>query len=1500
MKRIFNIGLIIISILLLINIMLLILINIPAVQSKIVNIATQYVKEKTHSEMSIEHVEIDIFNGITIDKIYVEDLRKDTLIYVNKLNVDVSITNAYSNGKLKLNDVYLSDFFIQINKDSADAPFNFQFLIDAFASEDTTKEDTPSDFDLKIKNISLRNGRIAYDIKDQPETKDSFNTSHIYLSDLNADLSINTIDIEKLAAEINSFTIKEKSGLYVKDINAKVENKNKKISANINIDLAQTHLSLPKIEFDYSATEISDSLLLQKSKAQISVCESKLYLNEAKPFFAQLASLNNELSLDASINYDSKKAEINNLDLKYADALILLASAKTSDLLDYENAEMNVDITKLYSEIPQLSSLLKNFIPDFDSNIIDRLGYADVKLSANGKLNDMDIILDTKSAIGAAEADGKIAYTENEFNAKARINSEKIDLSALLDTTLRLGNIAIDAFVATSIPNNGNPEFTFKGDIPLLQYNRREYNDITIDARLDENKHIDADINISDEDIKIIMTAKGDNIGEENMNLKLKSTLKNISPYAFNLTDENYKSLLISSNIDLSLKGNNIKNIICNLNLDSTAISSDSGKIFIEKVNLKVTDNNKGGQEFAINTPYINAKANGIFNFETISSEILNDLNDYIPTFSPHKEIENKGKPNDFTIDINIANSEEISKILKLPFVITKPSHITGWCRPAITGINLKAEIPQLFVGENELSLTKINIIEKEDAYDIDIQTNLHSNDDAKMAIGLNAIAKNDKVKLHLQYDNDPYKFHLKGVLNNTISFTKYKKDSILITSKFDESDLLVNEFSIKLKPSEIKIMPNLITINGFALATEGKDFLTANGKISNSRNDSMLVDFSDAHIEKILKAANIFDIPLNGRLNGTINLSALMGRPRIFTKGFQINNLTYNGNEIGDAVITSKWSNKLQGMRLSARIENDSKILLTADGNASTVNDNIDMKISMIQFPIDMAGEALKGTLHNVGGHCGADMQIKGKLSAPDLNGYFFIDKAKGTVDLSGVTYSVSDTIKFTESTINANNIKVLDNDNNAMNIRCFISHNKFSDFKYQVTTSLNNLLILDNESMKDSMISGKLNLGGNIRINGDMKKMTVTGSLKNSNKSKVNLILPESATQAHKFENIIYKKKEDSITIALKGKENKNEKPEQNSNSNPININANIKIELNQDTKFNAIISQATGDAITFNGDGHINASYEKNTAKIFGEYIIKDGSLKIRLAQMPAKTFSLKEGSQVTFNGDPMSSSVDIKAGYRTKADLSTLDQSFSSMGLSSTRVPVECLLGIKGNIKKFDIDYNIAFDDGNDDIARIVNSIINTDDLRIKEFAYLIGFGMFFAPNNDNISGQSMLGSVASASISEVLNNALSGILGNKVTIGTDMNSAQEDLSDLEMNLSVSTQLFNDRLILNTNVGYQSGNNASAESNNSSFIGDFEAQYKLTKNGMLRLKAFNHTNNEFHNISPMTQGVGILFVKEAKTISDLFKLKSTSESSAWRRFPNDTKKDSTIAK
>ncbi|MCB0782062.1 MAG: translocation/assembly module TamB domain-containing protein, partial [Flavobacteriales bacterium] len=124
-------------------------------------------------------------------------------------------------------------------------------------------------------------------------------------------------------------------------------------------------------------------------------------------------------------------------------------------------------------------------------------------------------------------------------------------------------------------------------------------------------------------------------------------------------------------------------------------------------------------------------------------------------------------------------------------------------------------------------------------------------------------------------------------------------------------------------------------------------------------------------------------------------------------------------------------------------------------------------------------------------------------------------------------------------------------------------------------------------------------------------------------------------------------------------------------------------------------------------------------------------------------------------------------------------------------------------------------------------------------------------------------------------SNQVSNWLSG-LSKDVDLGLNYRPG-DAISQEEVELAVSTQLFNERLLVNTTVGVQYGQ-ATSSSTQSQLIGDVQVEYLISPDGKMRLKAYNLSNDQNLNRADQaqyTQGVGIGYRREFDRVRELFR-------------------------
>ncbi len=176
------------------------LILIPPVQNLIKNKATTWLSNKLDTKVSVGKIYIGFPKKIVIEDIYLEDKTKDTLLAGGSVKVDIAMLKLLKS-EVEVSYVELSDITAKIKRILPDTVYNFQFIIDAFASADTTAA-PPSDsssMKITVKNINLDKIRLVYN--------DDVTGNDITLSLEHFDTGIDVFDLNTMHFNIDEINL---------------------------------------------------------------------------------------------------------------------------------------------------------------------------------------------------------------------------------------------------------------------------------------------------------------------------------------------------------------------------------------------------------------------------------------------------------------------------------------------------------------------------------------------------------------------------------------------------------------------------------------------------------------------------------------------------------------------------------------------------------------------------------------------------------------------------------------------------------------------------------------------------------------------------------------------------------------------------------------------------------------------------------------------------------------------------------------------------------------------------------------------------------------------------------------------------------------------------------------------------------------------------------------------------------------------------------------------
>jgi hypothetical protein len=137
-------------------------------QNIIAEKATEYLSEKLHTKVEIEHVKISVMNEVCLQGVFVADQQHDTLAYVGSLHLKTSelIRNFWNKETSVIHTVGLDDVYINLKRAKDTTQWNYDFIAEAFGSSnhiDNTANDTASI--AIVEEVSTTNDSPLIDVK---------------------------------------------------------------------------------------------------------------------------------------------------------------------------------------------------------------------------------------------------------------------------------------------------------------------------------------------------------------------------------------------------------------------------------------------------------------------------------------------------------------------------------------------------------------------------------------------------------------------------------------------------------------------------------------------------------------------------------------------------------------------------------------------------------------------------------------------------------------------------------------------------------------------------------------------------------------------------------------------------------------------------------------------------------------------------------------------------------------------------------------------------------------------------------------------------------------------------------------------------------------------------------------------------------------------------------------------------------------------------------------
>lgn len=1445
MKRLYRIlRSIIVSLLSLaagIPIFLYLLLWLGPVHEKIRTTAVTELSTLLGADVTIERLRILPFTRIELENIAVT-YRGDTLLTSDAVNAGISGRNLLMRGRIVITDVELMGPRICLNRDSVSAPLNAAPVLARLKGNGSKQ---PSKFSLAVHTVVIRGGRASYDVisaKTKPEGQ--FDPMHISLSDLNADLTAPRISNNDIRISLKRLSLREHSGLRVKRLSANVTLADSILTVgDLGINLDMTGLHFADMALDLRSRRIGTISLLRGSA---------IYPGDLAPLYAPLASLPAPIMADASVTLLRDSISIASLNISVPDHTLNLAARA-----DATNSEADVHALDLgvsgdfMAETIGLFTPLKPGVRQILNSMgnISFTGSGSWKKPAGASLKGL-----LATDVGTADIDAAL----NRHRLHGSVETSDLDLATLIPGK-KLGRADISAMFDLS-PAEGTASI-YAGS---LGWNGHDFKEIAASANYD-GKRYGALVSVDDS----LATATAGlllDLTPGAIEAAVNADIDALSPAAFGILQK-YDGHTLSAHITARSAGPEPYMQKGEVNITGMRFVDATGNGLVEHPIRLSADLVSEVNSVTLSSDFIDASAVGSISLPALGPALANMLADALPQYFTPQPADTTLRANDFTLTATIHDNAPLLDFINLPFRMLYPASIAARVSQTDGYADMTLSAPYLQKGSSLIAHTSLSATLGSKAA-LKAHTVMPSKF-GDMTLDLDAGLADGRGNIAFSFSNNKELKHYGGRFDIAVKPLREGADINILPGS-----LTLGNVDWSVEPAFIGVRGKSAIVNGLSIQRPGQE-LTIRGSVSQFPDDRLTIKLDNINLDYIFQTLQMAEtVQFGGDASGTVTASALLSpEPILQTNDLYAKNFSYGHCVMGDARVRSRWNNETRGIEISADVTNSATDGLTrVDGVIYPLSSELDFHFKAHHTPVGFLRTFMSSWASGVGGTASGHCHLYGNFKLVDMTGDFMAEDFALTVGFTNVTYYATDSIHIRPGIIDLNGITVRDHTGRTGKLNGSLTHDLFQNARFDFRVSeLDRILVLDTRPTDENdRWYGTIRANGTVGIKGIPGKVSISADASTAPGSEFTFVLTDAASAAEytflTFRDVTSRQITDTIEARPGSPELDRIMRERVAKAAELadasNYEFDLQVDVTPDARMNLIMDPNAGDRITGNGAGHIGVVYgsTNDEMRLYGDYRIDKGDYNFSLQDIILKNFTISNGSEVSFHGDPMDAQLDISAVYQVNANLSDLDESFlNDKEVQRTNVPVYAVLNVNGSLQEPIISFDLDFPTLTSDVKRKVKSIVSTDEMMNRQIIYLLALNRFYTPDYMNATKGNDLMSVASGTISSQLSNLL-GQLSDKISVAPSVRTESGDFSDVEFDVALSSTLLNNRLLLNGNLGYRD-----KALNNNQFIGDFDVEYLLNRQGNWRLKAYNHFNdrNLYVKTALTTQGLGLVF-------------------------------------
>ena len=1448
---------------------LTIAVNIPAVQKYFGRQAAAALSEKFGTKVCVGRVDVGLFNRIIIDDVTMLDQQRHPMLRAGRISAKLDLLRLPHN-EICITSAQLFGADIHINRATASAKPNYQFIVDSLASKDTTSH---SNLNFQIHSLIIRHGAFCYDQLDMPSIH-TFDLHHLHIQNISTHILLSDLTKEAGSINIKKLSLTEQCGLNIKELTAKASLSNHKITLDhLFLRTPTSKVSLKEIVADFRRN--NDMIDWNTISYTGIVKPSMISTYDISCLTDKIKRSPNNIQLSTRVSGTRHHISIENILFD-----VFPNAARKSSILHFGG-----DIhTTLDDRQPAWSIICHSlYINKEGKNIFninlpavaDRLDHLAFTGSGRGKGSKQ---IQVSGALLSDAGNAKVNFKMDHQTLAGYIETQRFNLQQITDNN-DLGDLAASIKV---VGNLRQKMFQVDGRIGRIDFKGYSYQHIDINGAL-KNETLSGHCSINDPNIVATIESKG-GISLSRHHYVLNAEISRFRPSAINLLKGKLGDTNYAANILANISGSNLNNLDGLLKISSFKAQRSDETYELQSLQVKAGKSNND-HFVTMLSDFGHIEVTGQFDYATLLQSIQNVFVHQLPSIQTLTSFRYRPThSNNFALTATILRDDWLRFFTGVDLNLLQPLSLTCSLDSKTENIDCHVVAPDL--AYNGGHYQNVNVIATSPNNQLKCRGSLTKTDDRGLGTDyqLQATAVGNTLRTSLSMDNHAKKQRLRGLLNANMAFLTNEKKQVVATFDVKKSHLLVGDSVYTIHADQLTYSKNHLTINNLNIASNSQS-IRINGQASPNREDSIIVDLNNVNVEYILDLVNFHSVDFSGNVNGKAYLSSLFDTPK--AKGnIMVSNFQFEEGKMGTLNANVKWNNEKKQIDIDALALDTMHTAKGIQDRRTVINGFVSPKrndISLTFNAINTRGEFLKGFCSNF--MSDIDLSVNGKLS---LWGDLKKINLTGATKVSGATtitpintryYLSDDSIRFLVNEIQFAGDTIHDRLGNRGLLTGSLYHNHLSHLSYDLHVKADNLLGYELGPDNGNTVYGTIAGTGTVDINGKPGEVDIKVDATPSRGSVMcyDITSPE-AIGTQEFIQWVSRDSLQAILPHALPPDNDTEPVDV-----PTDIHINFLIHATPDATLKIIMDKTSGDYIDFNGTGTIRASYyNKGGVNLYGNYVVDRGIYKLTIQNIIKRDFTFKQGGTITFGGDPGRANLNLEAQYM----LNSVNLADLQLGrrFSGNNIRVNCLMKVTGTPTDPKVDFDMDMPTVSADVKQMIYSIINSEDEMKQQVLYLLAVGRFYNKTENNAQdmeakeSQTTLAmqSILSGQLSQQINNVLGSIVKNKNwNFGANISTGTEGWNNAEYEGILSGSLLNNRLLFNGQFGYRDN----AATANQSFIGDFDIRYLIVPNGNLSVRIYNQTNDRYFTRNSLnTQGVGFVIKHDFDNWKELWHKKT----------------------